>query len=180
MVCNFSLVAKWKQICRVAKAEAFSSSQKANKGKLLCRISITQLVALHEYVLSSESPMFKFNSTAHTEEWLLLSALLSLQHHSDRICTFLFLEIVVLSNAQIWKSKLSKWDQVPVGKMKKIVGVQWIRKDHVWFDAWWIKTYENEWLVLSTQRQPTSVTNSENSHSPTKWSVCRRKTNPRN
>ena len=57
---------------------------------------------------------------------------------------------------------------------------QWIRKDHVWFDAWWIKTYGNEWLVLSTQGQPTSVTNSENSHGPTKWSVCRRKTDPRN
>ena len=44
--------------------------------------------------------MFKLNSTAHTEEWLLLSGLLSLQYRSDMICMFLFLEIVV-SNAQI-------------------------------------------------------------------------------
>ena len=60
---------------------------------------------------------FRESNVQHTEEWLLLSGLLSLQYHSDRICMFLFLEIVVLSNAQIWKSKfhiqIDKWPVTP-------------------------------------------------------------------
>lgn len=105
----------------------------------------------------------EFNSPARAEEWFLLSGLLifAISFRQD-FTKCLFLVIVVLRNAQVGKSKLSKWDQTPVRKTKMTVCVPWIRRDRVWFGDWWIRTYGNEWSLMSTKGKPTSVTSSEN------------------
>lgn len=118
--------------------------------------------------------LLEFNSSAHTEEWFLLSglAIFAISFRWD-FTKYLFLVLAVLSNAQVEKSKFSKWDQMPVRKTKMTTGVQWIRRDRVWFGDWWIRTYGNEWLVMSTKGKPTSVTSSDkHSHGPTEPSVC--------